>query len=67
MNHATPFQLLISFNAVWQLLYGLKPCEASVNVGSSLHSRTIFMACWIILSLGELMPRGLFFPLGLGM
>src|SRR5699024_8658259 len=24
----------ISFNAVWQLLFGLKPCELSENVGS---------------------------------
>lgn len=36
------------------------------NFGSNTFSRTIRIDCWIILSRGEEIPSGLFFPFGLG-
>jgi hypothetical protein len=66
INQATPFQFLISRKAVWHPLRGLKPCERLENFGSRIHSRTILVDCWMILSRGDPIPRGLFFPLALG-
>lgn len=66
-NHGTPVHLLISERAEWQPLEGRNPCEFVSNFWSNTSSMTIFRACWIILSRGEEIPSGLFFPLGLGM
>jgi len=52
--------------AEWQPLLGRNPCEESKNLGSSTISMTILKACCTILSLGELIPRGLSLPLALG-
>lgn len=66
MNHETPFHSRISRRAVWHPLPGRNPCEALENFGSRTSSRTSLADCWIILSLGELIPKGLILPLALG-
>ena len=66
INHETPVQLRMFFSAEWQPLWGLNPCDLSQNLGSRTASRVSFSACWTILSLGLLIPRGLVLPFGLG-
>ncbi len=48
-------------------LPGLNPWDESFKIGSYTASNMVLKACWIILSLGLGIPRGLIFPLGLGM
>ena len=66
-NHDTPLHLLIALRAVCVPRLGLNPWDESRNTGSITQSNTSLTACCTILSLGELIPRGLFLPLGLGM
>jgi len=66
-SQGTPFQFLMYFSAEWQPLLGRNPWLVSRNFGSMMISNTILSACCTILSLGEPIPSGLFFPLALGM
>lgn len=54
------------FRAVWQPLFGLKPCEQSRKVGSKIASRINRMASCTILSLGGAIVKGLVPPEALG-
>lgn len=62
-----PVQLDTFLSAEWQLLLGRNLWLESLKEGSKTASRTILIASWTILSLGEAIASGLVFPLGLGM
>ena len=61
-HHRIPCIFLTCCSAVWQLLFGRKPCEFSENMGSYIASRTSFITVWSNLSRKEGMPRGLSLP-----
>nr|ATI20468.1 hypothetical protein [Juglanconis juglandina] len=67
INHLIPFQYLISARAEWHPLAGLNPWDLGENLLSRIVSRTALTASCTILSLGGAIPRGLIFPLALGM
>lgn len=66
INHLIPFQYLIEASAEWHPLSGLNPWELLWNLGSRTCSSIALNTSWIILSLGDAIPKGLILPLALG-
>lgn len=63
INHEWPFMKVFAhFRPVWQLRFGLKPCDWSLKLSSKIGSMMDLTTSWTSLSFIEGIPSGLIFP-----